>query len=608
MTKETRYHLSRRNVLAGLGTIGVASAGAGLGTTAFFNDTESVEASFEAGRLDLVVEYFTAFDQGSAGTGSDQGVVNGTQEAEYTYTLADVKPGDSGVVALCPRVVTNDAWLWIGNNDGLVDYENGQNEPEGDVDSTGGGSIGTANTGAGFGELSEAIEVTVSYAESVSRSGDTVTCETTRELNNPEGYTLADLAKDLTGGFLLDGDQDEPSPDDDPTPYPGSENETIQQGPCLCIEWVLPTTVGNEIQSDGVEFTFSLVAEQARHNDAPVTPFVDAFVGAGGSIQAAVDAASPGDVIGVAAETFTEQVTVSVADLTLIGRGEATIDGNGGSAPVTIAADGVRLDGFEITNPGGLIGIAVDPGVNGVTICNNRIFDIGPTGSLGVTGIVFGTEATGGHDDVVVFNNIIETLRQEDDGSFATVNGILFNTGNSPGTITNVSIRSNVFRDFESTTAPLGIVVQQDTNGVTIADNEFRDFLADNSLGAGSFDTFAQGLNVANSANTDFLVSGNVFGADILSNDGFYPEAIKVEANVDVSGIQITGNDLLTAFGLTNAASGTVNAETNYWNDPAGPNATTGQLNDGTVDSRPTAASVSLGLVDSDPFLSSSVQ
>lgn len=532
-------------------------------------------------------------------------MINGTQEAEYTYTLTDVKPGDSGIVALCPRIVSNDAWLWVGHNDSLVGYENGRNEPEAEADSTGGGSIGVTNTGAGFGELSEAIEVTVSYAGSVSRSGDVVTCEDTRELNNPERYTLADLAVELAGGFLLDGDQDESSPDSAPTPYPGSDDEATQEGPCLCIEWELPTTVGNEIQTDSVEFTFSFVAEQARHNDAPVTPFVDTFVEAGGSIQAAVDAASPGDVVGVAAETFAEQVTVSVADLTLIGRGGATIDGNGGSAPVTITADGVRVDGFEITNPGGLIGIAVDSGVDGVTICNNRIFDIGPTGSLGVTGIVFGTEATGGHDNVSVFNNVIETLQQEDDGSFATVNGILFNTGNSSGTISNVSVRSNVFMDLESTTAPLGIVVQQNTDGVIIEGNEFRDFLADNSLGAGSFDMFAQGLNVANSANTDFIVSGNVFGADILSNDGFYPEAVKLESGMDVSGIQITNNDLLTAFGLTNAASGTVDAQNNYWNDPAGPNTTTSHLNDGTVDSRPTTASVSLGLVDADPFLSS---
>ena len=587
--------------------IGVAAIGAGRGTTAFFSDEESVEASLEAGQLDLVLEYFTAFDQARAGSGSEQGVINGTEEAEYTYTIADMKPGDSGIVAFCPRVVTNDAWLWVGDTNSLVDYENGQNDPEREDDSTGGGSIGATNTGAGSGELSEAIEVTVSYAGSVTRSGDTVTCTDTRELNNPAGYTLADLAKDLVGGFLLDGDQAEPAPDSAPTPYPGSADETTQEGPCLCIEWKLPTTVGNEIQSDSVEFTFSFVAEQARHNDAPVTPFVDAFVGPGGSIQAAVDAASPGDVIGVAAETFVEQVTVSVADLTLLGRGGATIDGNGGSAPVTIAADGVRVDGFEITNPRGLIGIAVDPGLNRITICNNRIFDIGPTGRLGVTGIVFGTEATGGHDDVSVFNNIIETLQQEDDGSFATLNGILFNTGTNPGTISNVSVRSNVFRGFESTTASLGIVIQQDTDGVTIEHNEFRDFLADNSLGAGSFDTFAQGLNIDNSANADVLVSGNVFGADILSNDGFYPEAVKLEPNVDVSGLQITNNDLLTAFGLTNAASGILNAEDNYWNALTGPNTTTNQLNDGTVDSRPTTASVSLGPVDADPFLSSSI-
>jgi predicted ribosomally synthesized peptide with SipW-like signal peptide len=44
-------------VLAGLGTIGIASAGAGLGTTAFFSDDETVEAALEAGRLDLLMDF-----------------------------------------------------------------------------------------------------------------------------------------------------------------------------------------------------------------------------------------------------------------------------------------------------------------------------------------------------------------------------------------------------------------------------------------------------------------------------------------------------------------------------------------------------------------------
>jgi hypothetical protein len=49
--------ISRRRVLAGLGAIGVASVGAGLGTTAYFRDEESVAAELEAGRVGLLLDY-----------------------------------------------------------------------------------------------------------------------------------------------------------------------------------------------------------------------------------------------------------------------------------------------------------------------------------------------------------------------------------------------------------------------------------------------------------------------------------------------------------------------------------------------------------------------
>ena len=50
--------LSRRKLLAGLGAVGVASAGAGLGTTAYFNDTESFgNNTLTAGALDLKVDW-----------------------------------------------------------------------------------------------------------------------------------------------------------------------------------------------------------------------------------------------------------------------------------------------------------------------------------------------------------------------------------------------------------------------------------------------------------------------------------------------------------------------------------------------------------------------
>jgi len=49
--------ISRRKVLAGLGAVGVASAGAGLGTTAFLSDRETLSADLTAGRLDLALDY-----------------------------------------------------------------------------------------------------------------------------------------------------------------------------------------------------------------------------------------------------------------------------------------------------------------------------------------------------------------------------------------------------------------------------------------------------------------------------------------------------------------------------------------------------------------------
>ena len=56
--RPSRLTLSRRKLLAGLGTIGVASVGAGLGTTAFFNDEETFEANeLQAGEFDLKVDW-----------------------------------------------------------------------------------------------------------------------------------------------------------------------------------------------------------------------------------------------------------------------------------------------------------------------------------------------------------------------------------------------------------------------------------------------------------------------------------------------------------------------------------------------------------------------
>ncbi|ELZ58027.1 MULTISPECIES: SipW-dependent-type signal peptide-containing protein [Halorubrum] len=59
------FDLSRRKLLAGLGAVGVASAGAGLGTTAYFNDTETFAGNtLTAGELDLLVDWQQTYDFG----------------------------------------------------------------------------------------------------------------------------------------------------------------------------------------------------------------------------------------------------------------------------------------------------------------------------------------------------------------------------------------------------------------------------------------------------------------------------------------------------------------------------------------------------------------
>ncbi|MFC5277884.1 SipW-dependent-type signal peptide-containing protein [Halorubrum rubrum] len=271
---DEKLELSRRNALIGLGTVGAASAGAGLGTSAYFSDEESFEDNtLEAGELDLFVDYWTdanseAIDGGTTGSDQNDGDVS------MEYVLNDLKPGDSGKLVFCPKIVDNPTWLWAGSS-GFTQYENGLTEPEEDVDDTGG------DRGAGNGELADNVHVTVAYCEPTEDEPEGPDdFDTVRELDNPEDYTLADLLVELQTGYLLDGlveDDDEWVPTDDGA-YPASPDSDTQTGPCLCIDWNVPTAVGNVIQSDSVEFDIGFTAQQSRHNGDPDSPFVDAVL------------------------------------------------------------------------------------------------------------------------------------------------------------------------------------------------------------------------------------------------------------------------------------------------------------------------------------------
>jgi predicted ribosomally synthesized peptide with SipW-like signal peptide len=91
MDDDNRFELSRRSALAGIGAIGVASAGAGLGTSAYFSDEESFENNtIAAGELDLKVDWEEHYYDGMGEAASL--VETADDESEADYVLPAITP------------------------------------------------------------------------------------------------------------------------------------------------------------------------------------------------------------------------------------------------------------------------------------------------------------------------------------------------------------------------------------------------------------------------------------------------------------------------------------------------------------------------------------
>jgi nitrous oxidase accessory protein len=99
---------------------------------------------------------------------------------------------------------------------------------------------------------------------------------------------------------------------------------------------------------------------------------------AGGSIQAAIDAAEPGDTVTIPAGVYEENVVIDKR-ITLQGEGWPVIDGGRRGDVVVIAADGVTLRGFVIR--GSARAVSEEPGGirltgDNATIEDNRLTDV----------------------------------------------------------------------------------------------------------------------------------------------------------------------------------------------------------------------------------------
>ena len=103
------FDISRRKALAALGTIGVASAGAGLGTSAYFSDQETFENNrLVAGELDLKMDWEEHYSDWSADEGDGLDI---TME----------EPDEPGNYRRFPAGATEqtigDHALWVANED-----------------------------------------------------------------------------------------------------------------------------------------------------------------------------------------------------------------------------------------------------------------------------------------------------------------------------------------------------------------------------------------------------------------------------------------------------------------------------------------------------------
>ncbi|MBZ6495701.1 SipW-dependent-type signal peptide-containing protein [Natrinema longum] len=151
--------ISRRNVLAGLGTVGIGGALAGAGTSAFFSDGETLEGNeLTAGELDLKLDwqqrYYGPSEEwefvnahpdhdedgeqsievdGTVYRYSDLGRNIGDDEIDYCsdldedyhfgteqdslIALDDIKPGDCGEITFSYHLCDNPGWLWLRTMD-----------------------------------------------------------------------------------------------------------------------------------------------------------------------------------------------------------------------------------------------------------------------------------------------------------------------------------------------------------------------------------------------------------------------------------------------------------------------------------------------------------
>ena len=250
--------LSRRRVLGGLGAVGIASAGAGLGTTAYFSDQESFEGNtLTAGTLALnVTQSIHTLDQD--GIGPDEvnyfGESDGPVMVEGPIEITDAKPGDEYEFCWEVEIEGNPGYAMV-KVDGVSDQTGAE---VGTVSAEDLFDIDSDEEMVTIGEAATAT-ATLTLCEEQEEGPATPTGEEVGIFPPAEGDdSLGALLAVLAEGLIV--------------PSGTEEGELCHDTECpvkLCVTIEIDTDVGNELQGAESSFDLQVHAEQCRHNDDP---------------------------------------------------------------------------------------------------------------------------------------------------------------------------------------------------------------------------------------------------------------------------------------------------------------------------------------------------
>ncbi|MFA6514862.1 MAG: SipW-dependent-type signal peptide-containing protein [Candidatus Paceibacterota bacterium] len=259
-----------KKIYLSLGIIAIVAIGAVGATRSFFSDTEtSTGNTFTAGAIDLKIDSTQHYNGNvcvwdanlinPAGGPNGAWVWSGPEDSypvpgtycsgswelkdlvltsDKFFNFSDIKPGDKGENTISLHVLNNDAYVCAAVS-GLTDFENDQTEPEASVDGT---------TGTNDGELSstmlwkvwrdDASTGSAIPGDNIYQDGETILTE-----GNPENGMLSVYdSTTSTGPLLATG-----------TGFLG-------------VEWTLPSTSGNETQTDSMTGDISFQVVQSRNN------------------------------------------------------------------------------------------------------------------------------------------------------------------------------------------------------------------------------------------------------------------------------------------------------------------------------------------------------